>query len=138
MFSKLREARSLLYRRQFLQVNTSSHFQHFSRSTRITHLCTAQISKFQQKSRHKFGKNECTNEYIHFQFIRIFAISKISRIFFGISRISAEISKWTFPSFIFNAPTEYPNSLRIPEKNETNCEISVQIPNLMSIFFRSE
>ena len=31
---------------------------HFSRSTRFAFLCTAQISKFQQKTRHDFGKNE--------------------------------------------------------------------------------
>ena len=32
--------------------------QHFSRSTRLTILCTAQISKFQPKSRHDFADSE--------------------------------------------------------------------------------
>ena len=51
-------------------------FQYFSRSRRFAILCTAQISKFQQKSRHNFGK---MNKFI-FQFISFFAIltSKLS------------------------------------------------------------
>merc|ERR1711965_675650 len=40
----LSEARSRLYRRRSLQVN--SHFQHFSRSTRFSQFCAARISTF--------------------------------------------------------------------------------------------
>ena len=39
-------------------------FQDFSRSTRYTFLCTAQTSKFQEKTRPKF----CRNETISFSF----------------------------------------------------------------------
>ena len=39
-------------------------FQDFSRSTRFTFLCTAQTSKFQEKTRPKF----CRNETVSFSF----------------------------------------------------------------------
>ena len=39
-----------------------------TRSTRCTYLCTAQISKFQEKSRHDFGKNESIHNSIHSSF----------------------------------------------------------------------
>ena len=42
--------------------------QRFSRSTIFTYFCTAQISKFQQKSRHNFGKNESIQNSIHSNF----------------------------------------------------------------------
>ena len=42
--------------------------QHFSRSTRFALLCTAQISKFQQKTRPKFCYNEMKWTKFHFIF----------------------------------------------------------------------
>ena len=49
-------------------------FQHFSRSTRFTRFCTAQISKFEQKVVRDFGQNEVNfisfrqkiSEFCHF------------------------------------------------------------------------
>ena len=42
-------------------------FQDFSRSTRFTFLCTAQTSKFQQKTRSKFCRNETFSFSFSFQ-----------------------------------------------------------------------
>ena len=43
-------------------------FQHFSRSTRFTFLCTAQTSKFQEKTRPKFCRNETFSFSFSFSF----------------------------------------------------------------------
>ena len=51
-------------------------FSGFSRSTRFAHFCTAQISKFQQKSlnRRNFWRNENEISFFHFRFSMKFAI----------------------------------------------------------------
>ena len=48
---------------------------HFSRSTRFAILCTAQIAKFQKKTRHNFGGFEKLFRIIHSKF-RIFQIER--------------------------------------------------------------
>ena len=82
IFSQLREARSQLYRRQILQVNIRwKALDEIYRMYILLHLwnpkCTAQISKFQQRSRHNFGKFE----QMKIQFIRIFAILTLQLLF---------------------------------------------------------
>ena len=53
-------------------------FQDFSRSTRFTFLCTAQTSKFQEKTRPKF----CRNETISFSFSFSFQQKSMNFVFF--------------------------------------------------------
>ena len=48
--------------------------QHFSKSTRFSYFCTAQISKFQQKIRQNFWRNEKKFISFHSRFSMDFAI----------------------------------------------------------------
>ena len=95
--------------------------QHFSRSTRFTHFCTAQISKFQLKIVHKFCSNEMK---ISFHSSRnwwnLSFFCEILMFFVGISRRIAEDYKdWRY-------------LMKITRKVHRKCP---KFPELMTISF---
>ncbi len=122
---KLREARSLLYRRRFLQVNI--RWKALDEIYKIYILLHRSDLKIPAKSRHNFGKNESIQNSSHSIFRKFDTKIAISLLNFDeiVSEFHGSVQKC-------------PNSLRNAEKWKKNAKTSVKIPNLLSIFFRSE
>ena len=100
--------------------------QHFSRSNRFIYFCTAHNSKFQQKTRHKFGKNESKWIIIHSNILK-FCI-KIA--------ISLRILDEKNPEF-HRCVQKYPISLKNLETLQKIAKFRCKSPKWMRLFIDS-